>query len=270
MLSAFPLEKGAGFLWLLADGLSILVVLGCFCCLLSRRASVQPLVAILNAGLLLMLVGCFFSDGRGLTRDLWPGLLQLGLALLFLGAGLVVPRLGSRSADGIGSSPVPLLILGTLLSTWLSWRVADSPLFGKDTFLASDAGVEFKSRRFPAGCIETAPADARYNCHDWTFFGGPNHYFLKGTVEGILEQRGYQPVDQPALGDVVIYRCGSGAITHSGVVRALGTDDFVLIESKWGSLGRYLHEPNVNGYPYQRGYYRAPEGPKGLAVHDTE
>lgn len=167
-------------------------------------------------------------------------------------------------------TPIPLMILGALLSTWLSWRVADSPLFRKDASPASAADVEFKSRRFPAGCIETAPADSRYNCHDWTFFGGPNHYFQTGTVEEILGERGYQPVDQPALGDVIIYRCPSGAITHSGVVRALGTHGFVLIESKWGALGRYLHEPSVNGYPYQHAYYRAPEGPKGQSAYHTE
>ena len=42
---------------------------------------------------------------------------------------------------------------------------------------------------------------------------------------------------------VAIYRDAAGTISHSGLVRSAPRGGPVLIESKWGRLGRYVHQP---------------------------
>ena len=67
-------------------------------------------------------------------------------------------------------------------------------------------------------------------------------------VDTILADNGYEVVGEPREGDIVIYRDGLGHVQHTGLVRFVGTDGLVLVESKWGSLGIYLHTPKEQPY----------------------
>jgi hypothetical protein len=67
-------------------------------------------------------------------------------------------------------------------------------------------------------------------------------------VDEILADNGYQIVEEAREGDVIIYRDELGQVRHSGLVRFVGTDGLVLVESKWGSLGLYLHTPKEQPY----------------------
>jgi hypothetical protein len=95
--------------------------------------------------------------------------------------------------------------------------------------------------------IRTGNADDRYNCHGWVFTNGL--YWIKGEqVEQIIKENGYQQVSEPRENDLAIFRSEKGAIVHSGLVRALTRGGLVLIESKWGRAGRFLHSPDFNLY----------------------
>jgi hypothetical protein len=91
-----------------------------------------------------------------------------------------------------------------------------------------------------------APADEA-NCHGWVFTGG--RYNLRGRfVEVILSDNGYTDVDTPAAGDLCVYRDPQGEVSHTGVVQAVLGDGSVLVESKWGRLGVYLHAAGDSCY----------------------
>lgn len=104
--------------------------------------------------------------------------------------------------------------------------------------------------------IRVADPDPRYNCHGWTFTGG--QYWLRdpADVEAILSDNGYQRVNRPRINDVVVYRDALGKIIHTGIVRSAPRDGLILIESKWGTLGRYIHKPDVTCYRGTVEYYR--------------
>ncbi|MCI0681624.1 MAG: hypothetical protein L0Y71_05940 [Gemmataceae bacterium] len=102
-------------------------------------------------------------------------------------------------------------------------------------------------------CTDSAGVD--YNCHGWVFTGG--RFWIGGKqVDGILEDNGYYPVDCPEAGDIIVYRNSRHEVLHTGLVRV--ADDLgILIESKWGARGRYVHTPENQGYSLEYTYYRS-------------
>jgi hypothetical protein len=101
----------------------------------------------------------------------------------------------------------------------------------------------------------SSPADLTYNCHGWTFIGG--QYWVRGRdVPLILEDNGYQPVSEPRVGDLVVYRDSLGNISHTGVVRGFAAEDMILLESKWGWSGRFIHSPKAQLYGSSWTFYR--------------
>lgn len=110
-------------------------------------------------------------------------------------------------------------------------------------------------REWTAKLIRTAPPDATHNCHGWVYTGG-HHWIQDRHVEMILADNGYQPVSEPQAGDVITYRDADGTVLHSGLVRVV-EPGLVLIESKWGPLGRYLHRPEEQNYGLRFTYYRS-------------
>ncbi len=113
-----------------------------------------------------------------------------------------------------------------------------------------------RSRGIFGRLIRVAPASRSYNCHGWVFTGG--RYLLPDFAVGpILRDNGYRAVEEPAVGDLAAYRDGSGAIHHTALVWGKGEDGRVLLESKWGWMGRYLHPPEVTIYGQEWTYYRS-------------
>jgi hypothetical protein len=88
--------------------------------------------------------------------------------------------------------------------------------------------------------VQRGPATDDYNCHGWVFTGG-RCWVLGESVEQILKENGYQAVSWPATGCVAVFRDYKGEVTHSAVVHSVSADGVVLLESKWGQLGRYIH-----------------------------
>jgi hypothetical protein len=103
--------------------------------------------------------------------------------------------------------------------------------------------------------IRLGPATDRTNCHGWVFTGG-RFILSPDDVELILKENGYEEVQEPHPGDVIIYR-RAGVITHSGVIRYVTEGQPVLVESKWGTLGTFLHPANKSIYGDDFTFYRS-------------
>lgn len=103
--------------------------------------------------------------------------------------------------------------------------------------------------------IVTSAPTPRTNCHGWVFLRG--QYLLFGEqVEQILEDNGYLEVFQPRPGDLIIYRDAAGNILHSGLVWEYAADGGLLIQSKFGISGCYLHAPEEQPYGERFSFYR--------------
>jgi hypothetical protein len=95
--------------------------------------------------------------------------------------------------------------------------------------------------------IRVTEPSALSNCHGWVFSGGLC-WISNDSIELILLENDYQQVDLPLTDDLVIYRDTAGKIIHTGVVRAIWTDGRILVESKWGALGVFLHFVEHSAY----------------------
>lgn len=106
--------------------------------------------------------------------------------------------------------------------------------------------------------IKLRPADVNSNCHGWVFTGG--RYIVGGeAVETILQDNGYEPVRDPEPGDIAVYR-DNGSVTHTAVVRYVSADRPVMVESKWGWMGVYLHAADKSCYGTNFTFYHTPRG----------
>src|SRR5260370_3038105 len=99
----------------------------------------------------------------------------------------------------------------------------------------------------------TGDPDVATNCHGWIFLGS-GFCLLGEDIPKILEDNGYEKVSRPRPGDLVIYHDAQAKVLHSGLVRFVD-DRMALVESKWGTLGRYLHAPENQPYSQEWTYY---------------
>jgi hypothetical protein len=111
--------------------------------------------------------------------------------------------------------------------------------------------------RFRHQLIRLAPPSTACNCHGWVYTGG-RFAIQSRFIPDLLAENGYKEVAQPQADDLVIYRGAAGSIEHTGVVRMVGKDGLVLVESKWGPLGVYLHPVASQPYGVEHRYYRSP------------
>jgi hypothetical protein len=111
---------------------------------------------------------------------------------------------------------------------------------------------------FRAELLCLSPPNGECNCHGWIFLGG--HYWLEDRdVEVVLQDNGYQAIAEPHAGDLTLYRDAAGGIQHSGVVVAV-TDSGVLVESKWGDQGLFVHWAELPGYGRHTYYHSTRPG----------
>jgi len=236
----------------------------------------QPALALAGALVLMLLVRSKHSlAGRPLVQGAL--LVVVGGALMTwavyrLEQGLESELLDSdvalaQMADPIDPNSPPALMAQTDAGTPI-------PLFEpSSSALAAPLDVEARflhDQRLNGKAIQTAPSDVHYNCHGWVFTGG--RFWLRGgQVEAVLKDNAYQPVEKPHKGDLAVFRNPLGEVTHTGLVRT-GTGGTVLIESKWGRFGRFVHGPDEHAYRgHQVTYYRSPPGThllKGLGDDD--
>lgn len=116
--------------------------------------------------------------------------------------------------------------------------------------------------------IRLSGPDDHYNCHGWVFTKG-QYAVASEDVDTILSDNGYQEVQQPQEGDVIVYCDGKKVILHTGLVQSV-LDDLILIESKWGPLGLYLHPPEAQPYGTLFHYYRSPRKGHLLTFVETK
>src|SRR5207247_1736740 len=127
----------------------------------------------------------------------------------------------------------------------------------------SQHAADAQAQRFLDRRIKRAETDHPSNCHGWVFTGG--RYFVSPEdVEKILKENDYELVRRPEAGDLIMYRDAEGKLVHSGIVRFVD-GDFVLLESQWGTNGRYLHEPAEPQYSPSFEYYRSAR--RGHLIH---
>jgi hypothetical protein len=199
--------------------------------------------------------------------------LAVGCPVVALLAALLIPASlpqGVRPFEGIEPPPLRRLPPGAVVTDRGHdvplWEAAGGP--GPEEVLRTAEAETLRKYGLAGRVIQVAPGDRSYNCHGWTFTGG--RYFLPDdAVEPILRDNGYRLVEQPELGDLVVYRNDHGAVCHTARVWAVQEDGPVLLESKWAWIGRYLHPPDAtpfgSGWTYHRSarsghYLRTPEG----------
>jgi hypothetical protein len=101
----------------------------------------------------------------------------------------------------------------------------------------------------------SGPSDAS-NCHGWVFTGG--QYGIRGPdVENLLADNGYQVAAEPQVGDLAVFREMDGKIAHTAVVRIAEPSGLLVVESKWGPLGVYLHPVTSQPYGDRYAFYRS-------------
>jgi hypothetical protein len=207
-------------------------------------------------------------------RVQWALLLLAGPALmLWLGgrladeaAPLFNPPPGLFDPEAVGLSELPgttaVTDAGTTLPLFTPNLSAEGPpLVDEDTYL--------RQQRLKHGVLRLAPPGPEYNCHAWVFTGG-RHWLRGEHVDQVLEDNGYRPTAAPRPGDVAVYRNGAAEVVHSGLVHTVSADGLVLIESKWGGLGRYLHSPSDHCYGGAVcTYYRSPRQGHLLTVNEV-
>jgi hypothetical protein len=289
-------EAEAHLAWLLVAGLSAVSIVIGLCILLPSRSlrsvalvqlwstSSLALCAIAAVDLLVGLSGSLSGAGLWLCRGV---ILSAAIAL----AALVLPRRMDdfmRKGAWLRTVVIPAFI-GLTATGWASHRVVNLNSSERQSFedtlveaaeinLSTDRGSrvpayrsrlssdDIRQRRAlrmePVPAVseqaweQTAP-DPQSDCHGWVFAGG--QYVIRSeSIEQILEDNGYERVDQPRGGDLIVYRDHENDIVHTGTVKATGESGFVLIESKWGFGSCYLHEPEQQRFSKRYDYYRSP------------
>jgi hypothetical protein len=134
-----------------------------------------------------------------------------------------------------------------------AYRLVDEKL-GRDALLAQ---LKRDAPTRPEAAISVGPPEIEANCHGRVFADG--QAIIRGdSIDCILLENDYRPVESPEPGDLIVYRDSGGAVLHTGVVKAVGREAFVLIESKWGVYGTYLHESRQQSYSPIFAFYRSP------------
>jgi hypothetical protein len=153
--------------------------------------------------------------------------------------GPVVPSTRGKAVTDKGT----LIVLHELVTPR-----SDSDLLTEEERLLHNARLDDQ-------VIRRGKADGVSNCHGWVFAHGR---FILGhdSVELILDENGYTETHEPEPGDVVVY--GSrGAISHTGIVRYVTEGLPVIVESKWGALGVFIHPADRTPYGTQYSFYRS-------------
>jgi hypothetical protein len=213
--------------------------------------------------------GLRFADGAASRPQ---GRISLTLLAVNLAASILVSQ---RFYGDLEAAELPEVVMG---HGWSPQRV-EHHLGLTDhnnsirLYVPSDVTIDEATHQrildpFRERVIATEQSRGEYNCHGWVFTDGK--YILAGNdVERILADNGYREVEHPASGDLIVYRDYSGGIVHTGLVRAADDRGLVLIESKWGLEGRYLHQPQDQIYGQTYTYYHSHRAGHLLKIGDS-
>lgn len=101
------------------------------------------------------------------------------------------------------------------------------------------------------------------NCHGWTFVQG-QYGILDSAVWTILNDHRYAEVAEPCEGDLALLAVEND-VQHTGIVRRPAGGE-LLIESKWGPFGVYLHSTTHHPYLGRFRYFRSQRPDHRLAL----
>lgn len=117
------------------------------------------------------------------------------------------------------------------------------------------------------GATKLTEPDAAYNCHAYAWYHAKHldEYWLD-SIQAFINDSACTRLtssDTIQVGDIIVYMSTiSDKALHSGVVDSINSDGSLVIRSKWGAGGEYLHAVNQvpsnylpSGYAYQL-YYR--------------
>lgn len=135
-------------------------------------------------------------------------------------------------------------------------RKIDVFSFGETESMEATEELLLAEDRLAHAVIRLAGPSATHNCHGWVFTGGKFGIHSE-SVDQILADNGYTVIPEPEEGDLVVYRDSAGGVLHTGLVRLAGGDGLILVESKWGPLGLYLHAPEMQPWGTHFSYYRS-------------
>lgn len=203
------------------------------------------------------------------------GLATLSGLLLLVGAGVAFERADeaalddtAREMEALTGRPQSHPVAGVRLATDFGSTVtAREPDEVRETAALAEPELRLlQNGKHHDNVIRLGPADDRSNCHGWVFTGGK---FILGPddVELILKENGYEVVQAPRPGDVVVYR-QNGTVSHTAVVRYTSPGQPVLVAGKWGVLGVYLHPVEKSCYGTEFAYYRTGRGGHLIAGAD--
>jgi hypothetical protein len=223
-----------------------------------------PSAALVGVAMALAGLALLFADVRR-RRGIRP--LAVAGALLALAApAAALWWAPSPPATDAAAGPDPDVLFRPFPIRWAPPAETDRgrpvPLYaGVDADVDADYRREERalvgSARLAAQLIRLAPADGRCNCHGWIFAGG-RYWMRPDAARLVLEDNGYVTVSVPRPGDLAVYFHAQGWPVHSAIVRAAPPDGPVLVESKWGWGGRYLHPADTYCEPAARfAYYRS-------------
>ena len=112
--------------------------------------------------------------------------------------------------------------------------------------------------------IELYAENPACNCHGWVFTGG--QFALRNfDVSSILRDHAYFEVLQVEANDLAAYFDGD-RVTHTGVVRMVDPSGLILLESKWGPYGVYLHPPDRQPFAGKCRYFRTNRASHQLTI----
>lgn len=123
------------------------------------------------------------------------------------------------------------------------------------SFLAAIEGKFLaNTKQNPERLVKLVEAFPQANCHGWIFTGG--QYGVCDTLApSVLADNGYTAVTEVQGGDLVLYTHDS-QIRHSGIVHINATGQ-LLVESKWGPFGVYLHGLEAHPFGSTFTFYRS-------------
>lgn len=149
-----------------------------------------------------------------------------------------------------------LVSTGVLVSGMLLYANQKPKTFSHvEELLEWEAETLLSDPHYAQQFIRTGPPDPQFNCHGWTFTHGQRD-ITEDEVNDLLQSGRYRKVTSPMSGDIVIYYDKDSNLCHSGIVKATGRQGFVLVESKWGGAGRFLHLLNLPQVQAKHEFYR--------------
>ena len=238
---ALLLAAVGGVLWWLSDGAR--VAAGC---------------GIVAAFFLLAWLISFESVRQQLSRRLTPK----AVWCLVLVVGMIASRYqASHVAASVHRTPAEESVEFRDVPVRETKAVTDAgldiPLFQFEMFTPAEEAEQaiLAEERYQHQVIRLAEPSSNCNCHGWVFTGG-QFGIRNPDVPAILQDNGYAPVQDIQEGDLAIYTAGR-EFTHSGIVRVVDPGGRVLIESKWGPFGVFLHAPDMQPFSGTYKIYRS-------------